>query len=193
MKKSLLLVGVLAMAVCVVNCAAWGDSLQYLNKNIKIKKIQKALYFTPEIIPNIPEISYPTDQAFYSAVSDFMKDEDGLKVSKIDTVMPYDSIDTDYIREVCANNNAQVVLIPKVKYFKVGFGKYVFSNQVLVSAKLYDADGNFIIETTYDTYRGNARLLGSAENSVKIGTKGMLKKMDKEIRRNKLSIGTSAD
>lgn len=92
-----------------------------------------------------------------------------------------------YIKEICLNNNAEVALIPRVKYFKVGFGRYVFSNQVLVSAKLYDADGNFIIETSYDTYKGNARLLGNAENSVKIGTIGMLRKMNKEIRRYKLN------
>ncbi|MDY3315865.1 pyruvate decarboxylase [Riemerella anatipestifer] len=187
MKKALILIGISSFFICTVGCAAWGDSLGYLNKNIKIKKVKKAVYFNPLVVPEIPEIYAPTYHAFYSAASDFLKDKNSGKIVRVDCAMSYDNIDTEYIKEICLNNNAEVALIPKVKYFKVGFGRYVFSNQVLVSAKLYDAEGNFIIETSYDTYKGNARLLGNAENSVKIGTIGMLKKMNKEIRRHKLN------
>ncbi|MCE3023278.1 pyruvate decarboxylase [Riemerella anatipestifer] len=187
MKKVLILIGISSFFICTVGCAAWGDSLGYLNKNIKIKKVKKVVYFNPLVVPEIPEIYAPTYHAFYSAASDFLKDKNSGKIVRVDCAMSYDNIDTEYIKEICLNNNAEVALIPKVKYFKVGFGRYVFSNQVLVSAKLYDAEGNFIIETSYDTYKGNARLLGNAENSVKIGTIGMLKKMNKEIRRHKLN------
>ncbi|MDY3548313.1 pyruvate decarboxylase [Riemerella anatipestifer] len=187
MKKTSILIGVSIFFICTIGCSAWGDSLGYLNKNIKIKKVKKVAYFNPIITPEIPEIYTPTYNAFYSAASDFLKDRNGGKILRVDCMMSYENIDTEYIKEICLNNNAEVALIPKVKYFKVGFGRYVFSNQVLVSAKLYDADGNFIIETSYDTYKGNARLLGNAENSVKIGTIGMLRKMNKEIRRHKLN------
>ncbi|USL96475.1 pyruvate decarboxylase [Riemerella anatipestifer] len=187
MKKALILIGISSFFICTVGCTAWGDSLGYLNKNIKIKKVKKVVYFNPLVVPEIPEIYAPTYHAFYSAASDFLKDKNSGKIVRVDCAMSYDNIDTEYIKEICLNNNAEVALIPKVKYFKVGFGRYVFSNQVLVSAKLYDAEGNFIIETSYDTYKGNARLLGNAENSVKIGTIGMLKKMNKEIRRHKLN------
>ncbi|MBT0548614.1 pyruvate decarboxylase [Riemerella anatipestifer] len=187
MKKTLILIGISVSLICTIGCSAWGDSLSYLNKNIKIKKVKKVVYFNPVITPEIPEIYIPTYNAFYSAASDFLKDRNSGKILRVDCVMSYENIDTEYIKEICLNNNAEVVLIPRVKYFKVGFGRYVFSNQVLVSAKLYDADGNFIIETSYDTYKGNARLLGNAENSVKIGTIGMLRKMNKEIRRYKLN------
>lgn len=40
----------------------------------------------------------------------------------------------------------------------------------------------FVMETAYDTYKGNGRLLGSAENSVIIGTKGAIRKISKELR-----------
>ncbi|WP_435524123.1 hypothetical protein [Chryseobacterium indoltheticum] len=36
--------------------------------------------------------------------------------------------------------------------------------------KLFDAEGNLITSSEYDTYRKNMRLLGSTENSIKIGT-----------------------
>ena len=95
------------------------------------------------------------------------------------------------MRDICRNNNADVAVIPKVKYFKVGFGKYVFSNQVIVSMKLYNANGDFVMETAYDTYKGNGRLLGSAENSVIIGTKGAIRKISKELRNRQVIANPS--
>ncbi|MEG1591399.1 MAG: pyruvate decarboxylase, partial [Chryseobacterium sp.] len=66
-------------------------------------------------------------------------------------------------------------------------GKYVFSNQVVVSMKLFDAEGNLITSSEYDTYRKNMRLLGSTENSIKIGTNGAMKNILKELRKIKPS------
>ena len=43
----------------------------------------------------------------------------------------YDSVDVNMIKESCLNNGAEIALVPKVKYFKVGLGKYVFSNKSL--------------------------------------------------------------
>ncbi len=89
--------------------------------------------------------------------------------------VPFDSIDKQTIMDYCSNNDADFAIVSKVRYFKVGFGKYVFSNQVVVSMKLFGADGNLVTETDHDTYRKNMRLLGSTVNSVKIGTEGAIK------------------
>ena len=70
-----------------------------------------------------------------------------------------------------------------MKYFKVGLGKYVFSNQVIVSLKIFDAAGALVAETSYDTYRKGGRMLGSAENSIKAGTLGALKDINKQLRK----------
>ena len=43
--------------------------------------------------------------------------------------------------------------------------------------KLYNADGEFLSESQYDTYKKNKKLIGSAENFVKIGTKGAWKEI----------------
>lgn len=146
-------------------------------------KEKKTIYFTPEIYPNIDEIKEPTNQAFFSAVSDKINDYKNNRIIKVDLPSEYDSIDTKTIEEYCVNNDADFAVVPKVKYFKVGLGKYVFSNQVVVSMKLYDSKGNLITETSYDTYRKNMRLLGSAENSIKIGTVGAIKQMVKNLRK----------
>jgi hypothetical protein len=106
---------------------------------------------------------------------------------KTETQISFDSIDKKTISDYCLNNDADFAVIPKVKYFKVGIGKYVFSNQVIVSMKLFDAEGNLITETDYDTYRKNMRLLGSTVNSVKIGTNGAIKDILKQLRKIKPS------
>ena len=174
------------IGVFLISCANFGDTLVYYNKGAKISKIKTVLYFNPEIYPNIPEIGKPTYSAFHTAVSDKMKSFGNLKYLQIDTSISFDNADENIIKELCKNNNTELAVVPKVKYFKVGFGKYVFSNQVIVSLKLYNAKGNLIMQTAYDTYSGNARLLGTAETSVIIGTKGAIQKMSKELRKKQI-------
>ena len=148
-------------------------------------KKQNIIYFNPEIFPEVEEIKDPTYTAFYAAISEKNSPFRNYKVLRVDANIPYDSVDVDAIKEYCKNNNAQLAVVPKVKYFKVGFGKYVFSNQVIISMKLYDSMGNFLTETDYDTYKKNARILGSAENSIKIGTSGAVNRMGKNLRKSK--------
>ena len=148
-------------------------------------KKQNIIYFNPEIFPEVEEIKDPTYTAFYAAISEKNSPFRNYKVLRVDANIPYDSVDVNAIKEYCKNNNAQLAVVPKVKYFKVGFGKYVFSNQVIISMKLYDSLGNFLTETDYDTYKKNARILGSAENSIKIGTSGAVNRMGKNLRKSK--------
>ncbi|MFC7345947.1 pyruvate decarboxylase [Chryseobacterium zhengzhouense] len=156
-------------------------------KNNSHDKIKKILYFNPEVEPDVEEIKEPTNHAFFSAVSDNISTFRKNKMLRTEVQISYDSIDTKTISEYCKNNDADFVIVPKVKYFKVGLGKYVFSNQVIVSMKLFDAEGNFVTSSDYDTYRKNMRLLGSAENSIKIGTNGAIKSIIKQLRKLKPS------
>lgn len=171
----------------IISCANYGDSLLYYKKDAKINGVKTVLFFDPEVFPDIDEIKDPTYSAFSNAASDKMRSI-SIKYLQVNKAIPFEEVDTKIVQEICKNNNADVAIIPKVKYFKVGFGRYVFSNQVVVSLKLYDSEGNYIMETSYDTYKGNARLLGSAENSVIIGTKGAIRKMEKELRNRQVIL-----
>lgn len=153
-----------------------------VNQDAEENKDRKVLYFNPEVYPEVEEIKEPTNMAFFSAVSDKVSIVKNAKMLRVNTSILFDETDTEAIKEYCKNNDASYAVVPKVKYFKVGFGKYVFSNQVVVSMKLYDAEGNLIVETEHNTYKKNMRLLGTAENSVKIGTKGAISKMVKKVR-----------
>jgi len=150
---------------------------------------RKVLYFNPEVDPDIEEIKEPTNTAFFSAVSDNLSERKN-RMLKTEIQVSFDSIDKQTISDYCMNNDADFAVVPKVKYFKVGIGKYVFSNQVIVSMKLFDAGGNLLTESDYDTYKKNMRLLGSTTNSVKIGTHGAIKGILKQLRKTKPSEET---
>lgn len=146
------------------------------------------LYFNPEVEPDLEEIKEPTNTAFFTAVSDKISNRKN-RVLRTGSQIVYDSIDSRTIAEYAMNNNADFIVVPKIKYFKVGIGKYVFSNQVLVRMKVYDTDGNLITSAEHDTYRKNRRLLGSTVNSIKIGTLGAMKSLMAELQKLKTHSG----
>lgn len=148
----------------------------------EVQRNQKILYFNPEVFPDLPEIIEPTNTAFFSAVSDRYA-LTSSRMIRADNPMSFDSVDAATIKDFCKNNGADFAVVPKVKYFKVGLGQYVFSNQVEVSMKLYDAQGNYVTESTYNTYKRNMRMLGTAENSIKIGTNGAIKDIMRDLRK----------
>ena len=185
--KKVLFFGI-AAGVVLIGCKSFGSSLIKFNNSIKLKYVDRIVYFDPEVFPDYDGIKAPTNLALYAAVSDELKKNGNYKIMHINDPVKYDSINSDVIKELCINNGAEVAIVPKVKYFKVGLGKYVFSNQVIISMKLYNNDGNLVIENSYDTYKGSGRLLGSAENSVKIGTSNVIKNMISELRNKNTSI-----
>lgn len=185
--KKVLFFGI-AAGVVLIGCKSFGSSLIKFNNSIKLKHVDRIVYFDPEVFPDYDGIKAPTNLALYAAVSDELKKNGNYKIMHINDPVKYDSINSDVIKELCINNGAEVAIVPKVKYFKVGLGKYVFSNQVIISMKLYNNDGNLVIENSYDTYKGSGRLLGSAENSVKIGTSNVIKNMISELRNKNTSI-----
>lgn len=188
--KKILFFGLIA-GVVVVSCTSLGSTLVKLNNSIKLKKVDRIVYFNPEVYPNFDGIKEPTNNALFSALTDELRNYGNFKVMRIDTPIKYDSIDGKVIKELCINNGAEVAIVPKIKYFKVGLGRYVFSNQVIVSLKLYNDDGEMVIENSFDTYKGKARLLGSAENSIKIGTSNVVKNMITELRSRNMTTPTS--
>ena len=134
--KKILFYG-LAASLIIISCKNLGSTLVKLNHSIKLKHVDRIVYFDPEVYPNFEEIKEPTNNVIYSAVSDELKNYGNYKIMHINNAnIKYDSVDVNMIKESCLNNGAEIALVPKVKYFKVGLGKYVFSNQVIVSMKI---------------------------------------------------------
>ncbi len=183
MKKTLIFASTLTLVYLTAN-RLYGQKSEPI-RPVDLKQ-KKTICFTPEIYPNIEEIKDATNQAFFNAVSNKIKDEEENRMIRADAPVEFDSINKKTIAEYCKNNEADFAILPKVRFFKVGIGKYVFSSQVVVSMKLYDAEGNFITESDFDTYKKNRKLLGSAENFIKIGTDGAMSALFKNLRKIKI-------
>ncbi|QCX53846.1 pyruvate decarboxylase [Elizabethkingia sp. JS20170427COW] len=186
--KKVLLYGTLAAVAAgvLISCAGAGNSKTYINKDLKLGKIQRIVYLNPEIYPKFEALQEPTDMAFYSATSDRFRKMGDIQLARIDSPMEYDKIDIPTLKELCENNLGDLIVVPHVKYFKVGLGKYVFSNQVLVRLKVYNKEGKFVMETNYDTYKAGGKLKGSAENYVETGASEVFQKMFKELKKQKI-------
>lgn len=186
MKKILLqvLLGT-ATAIVLTGCISLSSPSNQFSEHTDLQgsKIKhNIVYFAPEVYPDIEEIKFPSYQAFYNSISNKMSHYNQMRMTMIENFMAYDSVDVKIIKEVCENNNSDLAVVSQIKYFKVGIGKYVFSNQVLVSMKMFDSKGNLIKESSYDTFKKKKRMIGSTENSIKIGTDGVMNDILKEIR-----------
>ena len=178
MKKKLILQLVLLLIF------AFGSSILQGQNYPKSSKNQKTIiFFASEITPNFEEIREITHLSYFSAASDFMS-LNHHKILQNNSIVAYENVDIPNIIESCKNNEADYAVVSLIKFFKIGIGKYVLSSQVVVKMKLYDKSGKLMCESNYDTFRKNARILGSAENSIKLGTKGALKLIKKNLRKN---------
>ncbi|MDO5616308.1 MAG: pyruvate decarboxylase [Cruoricaptor ignavus] len=184
MKKILLPIALItAGAIIISGCMSVSAQKNNLTNNLgNLENKYQVVYFNPEINPDVEEIKQASYLAFFNGVSNKMSKYNQLKMLRVNTEMPFDSVDVNTIKEICKNNNSEIAIVPKIKYFKVGIGKYVFSNQVVVSMKVFDAEGNLISEASHDTFKRNKRMLGSTENSIKIGTEGVMNDIIKNIR-----------
>lgn len=172
------------------SCTTLYASTDPVNEKHSAQKKQnyQIVYFNPQIEPNIEEIKFPTYQAFFDGMTQKTATYDNIRIMRIDDPQSYQNVDLDMVRSVCKHNQSNIAIVPKIKYFKVGLGKYVFSNQVVVTLKMYDANGNLLAESEHDTYKKNRKLLSNTENSIRMGVSGamdgLLKKLKYLERRN---------
>ena len=75
-------------------------------------KIRKVLYFNPEVEPDIEEIKEPTNNAFFSAVSDKVSSYRKNKMLRAEVQIPFDSVDQQTIIDYCVNNDADFAIVP---------------------------------------------------------------------------------
>lgn len=188
MKKYLLPVLLLAAGAIALKSMSSVTAAPYIDPTTDPyaqQKVQEIVIFNPEVDPDIEELLFPSYQTFFDGVTQEFSKNRNVNINRIETPLEFDKVDEEFIKEICLHNNSDFAVVPKIKYFKVGIGRYVLSNQVVVSLKLYNRDGELLSESSYDTYRKSKRILGSTENSIKIGTSGALNALNKFIRKAK--------
>jgi len=97
--KKILFCG-LAASLIIISCKNLGSTLVKLNHSIKLKHVDRIVYFDPEVYPNFEEIKEPTNNVIYSAVSDELKNYGNYKIMHINNAnIKYDSVDVNMIKE----------------------------------------------------------------------------------------------
>lgn len=170
------------LSLLLVGCAQIRDSLTYIRRDAHLTSVQKLLFFPPVVEPEIPEIQQPAGELFRAALTDAMEERyRQIQIKFIDVHLPYHGPEAEIIAKFSANNEAQAVVIPHIKFVKMGVGSFI-SRQVIVTFRLYNHRGDYLMETGYDTTVGNANLRQTATSSLRYGVRGCLRKMFKEIR-----------
>lgn len=147
------------------------------------KKREVFLYTPLHIVPAVEEIREVTESYFFEAISDEVSRYTHWKLLRTEGIIDENSKDISrQISELCMHNGANYAIIPKITFFKVGFGKYIFSSQVIVTLLVYNSDGEYCISVSYDTFKKKGRLFGSAEHSIRKGVKGAFRQLSKRIK-----------
>lgn len=146
------------------------------------KRKYTVLYTNPTIEPPLEEIIAPTTLEFFDVVTHRFSDSKNLKLIRSKAEVVEEGDFAKNIQELGENNGADYVVVPKLKFFKVGIGRYVFSSQVEVCLSLYSPEGQLISSETYNTFKNDKRIFGSAENSIRKATQGALKGLRKKFQ-----------
>ena len=66
MKKVLFFGIVITASACIIiSCGSAGNRVEYINRQMKIPKIQRIIIYEPEVFPNIEEIKEPTTTTYF--------------------------------------------------------------------------------------------------------------------------------
>lgn len=157
------------------------DTVTPIPEIIVQKKKKTFLYTQLNITPDVDEIREVTENHFFDALYERISRANDIRILHSNGYVNMEENLQAQIAQLCMNNDADYAVIPSIQFFKVGFGKYIFSSQVVVTLDLYNAQGHLISSSAYDTLKRKGRMFGSAESSIKKGTIGAYKMMKKSI------------
>lgn len=169
-KHRLLLLGVLVATTVVCMKAKAQMTVTHIPEVVVQKKKKTILYTRLNIFPEVEEIREVTENHFFNTIYERISKSNDLRILQTNGYVNMEENLQGQVTELCQNNDADFVVIPSIKFFKVGFGKYIFSSQVVVTLDLYNAQGHLVSSSVYDTLKRKGRMFGSAESSIKKGT-----------------------
>ena len=190
-KRKLTSFAILIFALILSGCAAVGTKTLYKTNSIINYDLKKIGYSQPASDSLLNKIRPNTSKIFYSAFNEFFTNKT-LEIEKCqlrDFVL-IDTIDTSEIKRICSENNLDGYICTQIKYkFVNNYYMYIplgKSEDAYVEMKLYDKNGTLIIHTKHNTYAGNSYMMPpKAEQTIRDGTFGTLKRIFKEIEKSK--------
>jgi hypothetical protein len=171
-------------AILLTSCAAVGTKTLYKAPlhpeivNIGVTDVHNK--------EELSDIFLETNEKFKESVELFTKEEDVYKVVFLNSEMDYENPNKDLIAQKCNLFNIDAVLISRLRFIHVTYSMMFVpiaqNYDTEVEMKLLDKDGNLILSTRHNTYKGNSYMtLPTADRTVMDGTKGALKRIYIEL------------
>jgi hypothetical protein len=172
------------MAVLLTSCAAIGTKTLYNSPSKpKILKIGVAdLYDNEQLSYIFPE----TNETFKRSIQQVTKEKGSYSVVLFNKEMDFDNPNKELIVNKCALYGIDAVLISRLKFIHVKYTMMFVpigqNYDTEVEMKLIDKNGNLILSTRHNTYKGNSyATFPTAETTIMDGTKGALKRIYSEL------------
>jgi hypothetical protein len=174
--------------VLLTSCAAIGTKTLYKSKlNHEIVKIGVADIHNKEELSDIfPE----TNEKFLQSIELFNKENNLYKVVFLNSELDFENPNKDLIVNKCNLYKVDAVLISRLRFihvtYSVMFVPIAQNYDTEVEMKLIDKNGNLILSTIHNTYKGNSYMTSPpAERTVMDGAKGALKRIYAELDKMK--------
>jgi len=188
-QKNMLILGVLMLTLIISGCAALGTKTILRSNNLNSYNFKKLGYSQPASEDILNKIRQNTSNIYQSAVEAFFADK-AIKVEKhnLSDFKLIDRVDTAEITKICHENGLDGYFCTQIKYKFVDTYYVIIplgkSEDAYVEIKLYDNNGKLILHTKHNTFAGNSYMMApKAEQTVRDGTFGALKRIIKEIKK----------
>lgn len=174
--------------VSLTSCAAIGTKTLYKsNINHDIVRIGVTDIHNKEELSDIfPE----TNETFLESIQLFTKENDLYKVVLLKSELDYENPDKEMIINKCNLYKVDAVLISRLRFihvtYSVMFVPIAQNYDTEVEMKLFDKNGNLVVSTSHNTYKGNSYMMSPpAERTVTDGARGALKRIYTELDKMK--------
>jgi len=172
-------------------CAGLGTRTVYKSPNLNSYSFKKIGYSQPAREDVLDKIRPNTSKLYEAAFEEFFTNK-RIKIEKY-SLTRFESIsepDTNEIKSICQEKDLEGYICTEINY-KFVDNYYMFiplgkSEDAFVEMKLFDKNGVLIINTMHNTSAGNSYMMPpKAEQTIEDGTVGALKRIIKEIEKNK--------
>jgi hypothetical protein len=172
------------IAIVLASCAAVGTKTLY-KSDLK----PEILKIGVTDIAHKDELSYifpQTNKKFKESVDLFAAENATYKVVFLHSEMDYENPNKELIVNKCKYYNLDAILISRLRFihvtYTVMFAPIAQNYDTEVEMKLIDRNGNLILNTRHNTYKGNSYMTPPpAERTVMDGAKGALKRIYTEL------------
>ncbi|MGV3538780.1 MAG: hypothetical protein ACO1OQ_03160 [Rufibacter sp.] len=152
--------------------------------SIGFSKLQEAVV--------LEKICPETEEIFQQSVPTPFNESGITNVKYINEELDYESPNITRLKELCAQNQVEAILITKLKFVHVTYSAFMVpiaqNYDTEVETKLIDKNGNLLFNTMYNTLKGNSYMMApTAEKTVKDGVTGAINRIIKEmgLKKNK--------